>query len=163
MPRRSLVIVALTSIVLMYAPAYAAVDDAGPGLICLFASVLDPTAEEGTHTGELSGGPLLLTDSTTGQPGSGTLVCRIQVNNNTHTGYGPFVAGHGTGGVGAGPMTVVYQAADTDTVSLCGEFIDDSDLTTYYWDDDNDEWSTSSAVSCGLAIGGTGGTSPATR
>ena len=141
-------------------PAHAAVDDAGPGLICQFFSSTDPTAEAGTQTGELSGGPLVLTDSTTNLPGSGTLTCRIQVTTPNHTGSGPSVSGHGTGVVTAGPSEISYVAADTDNVYLCGEFTDDSTGTTYYWDDTNSVWSTSNTVDCGLAVSAGGSDDP---
>ncbi len=35
---------------------------------------------------------------------------------------------------------------------LCAEFTDDADGVTYYFDDTNSAWSTSSTVDCGLAV-----------
>jgi hypothetical protein len=128
-------------------PARAAVDDAGPGVICQYSSMHDPLAA-GTQSGQLSGGPLVLTDSTTGLPGSGTLTCRIQVNMDGHTGTGPFVSGHGTGVVATPPSVVRFAAAESDLVYLCGEFTDDSDGTTYYWDAIATAWTTDPAAPC---------------
>jgi hypothetical protein len=133
--------------------ALAKTSDAGPGLICQFASVKDPTAEAGTQSGQLSGGPLVLVKDDLSGPGTGTLTCRVQINTLDHTGSGPSVSGHATGLVSAGPAVINYVAADADNVYLCGEFTDDADGTTYYWDDDNSEWSTSASVPCGLAEG----------
>ena len=135
-------------------PAHADVSDPGPGLICQFASVTDPTAEAGTQTGELSGGPLVIQNDD-GTPGSGTLTCRIQVTVSNHTGTGPSVSGHGTGVVTAGPSEISYTASATDNVYLCGEFTTDAGVTLY-WDDTSASWSVSASVSCGLAIGGGG-------
>ena len=156
MQKRSVIGLAIAGLALTYAPAYAAVDDAGPGLICQFTSVVDPTAEPGTQTGAISGGPLALTDSTTGGLGSGTLVCRVQVNVTDHTGSGPVATGHGTGVVTAGPATIQYRADETDWVVLCAEFIDDWDGTTYYWDGLDDAWSTNPLVPCGINLPGPG-------
>ena len=155
MHKRTVIGLAIAGLALTYAPAYADTPETH-GLICQFASVIDPTAEEGTQSGQISGGPVLLLEQDGMTPETGTLLCRIQVNNDTHTGTGPTVSGHGTGVLVAAPATVTYLAADTDTVSLCAEFVDDSDGVTYYWDGVNGEWSTSSAVPCGLAEGGTG-------
>jgi hypothetical protein len=142
-------------------PAHAAVDDAGPGVICEFFSTTDPTAQPGTQTGELSGGPLVLQDSTTLLPGSGTLTCRIQVTVSNHTGTGPAVSGHGNGVVNTGASEISYTAADTDNVYLCGEFTDDSDGTTYYWDDTHSVWvANNPLVDCGLAISAGGSDDP---
>ena len=132
-------------------PAHAAVDDPF-GLICQFASVTNPTQEAGHQTGQVSGGPLFLLDSTTNLPGSGTLTCRVQVTTSNHTGTGPAVTGHGTGVVTAGPSLLDYTAGPLDFVYLCGEFTDDSDGTTYYWDDTNSVWAANDpTVACGLA------------
>ena len=120
-------------------------------LLCQFASNDDPTAE-GFQTGELSGGPAVLTDDAL-PPGvlSGTLTGRIQVTVADHTGTGPSVSGHGTAVVTAGPAVVSYQATATDPVYLCSEFTDDATGTTYYYDDGTQTWSTSPLVGCGLA------------
>lgn len=162
MLKRSTILFAAAGLAMSYAPANAAVDDAGPGLICAFATVIDPTAERDTQTGVLSGGPLALTDSTTNAPGSGTLVCRVQVNQADHLGSGPTATGHGTGVVTAGPQAITITVDINDQAYLCSEFIDDSDNTTYYWDSVNALWSLSPLVSCGEAEGGGGGgTTPA--
>ncbi len=131
-------------------PAHAATPDPW-GAICQFASVTDPTVE-GQQSGQVSGGPLVLTDDET-PPGvySGTLTCRVQVTTSNHTGSGPSVSGHGTPVVTAGPSTLTYSAGLTDNVYLCSEFTDDATGTTYYFDDTNSLWSTSNTVDCGLA------------
>jgi hypothetical protein len=117
------------------------------------AAVADPTAAPGSQSGLLSGGPVLLTEQTTNPdlpgttPESGTLTCRVQVNQGTHTGSGPLVQGHGTGVLTAGPATINYTASETDVVFLCAEFTDDSDGVTYYWDDT----STTPRTTCSVA------------
>jgi hypothetical protein len=158
---RSLAFLAVAALAMTHAPANAAVDDAGPGLICQFASTTDPTAEPGTQSGELSGGPLVLQDSTTNLPGSGTLTCRVQTNQPTHVGSGPSIAGHGTGVVTAGPATINYTAGGDDDVYLCAEFTDDTPPgTTYYWNGDVGGWGTDPNVPCGHASGGGDGVAP---
>jgi hypothetical protein len=133
-------------------PAHAAVDDPGPGLICQFSSTTDPTVEGGVQTGQISGGPLVIQDSTTLLPGSGTLYCWLQVNDATHGDplTHPGVHNHGTGVVTAGPAQITYTATATDNVYLCASFQDDAS-TTYYWHDSTSTWSTSPG-DCGLAI-----------
>ena len=145
-------LVALTALLagLTIPAANAAVDDPG-GVGCSFAAITDPTAEPGTFTGVLSGGPLVITDSTTNLPGSGTLTCHIQVNVADHTGTGPSVSGHGTGVVTAGPGEVSLTAGADDNIYVCMEFTDDSTGTTYYWDPVHGTWSTSNRGPCGLA------------
>jgi hypothetical protein len=135
-------------------PAHAAVDDPGPGLICQFSSNTDPTAEAGTQTGQISGGPLVVQDSTTLLPGSGTLFCWVQVNSDTPAGPpgSPGTSGHGTGVVVAPEQQITYTTATvTDNVYLCSAFTDDSSSTTYYWQDATSEWTTDPGH-CSLAI-----------
>jgi hypothetical protein len=155
MLKRSIIGLAVAGLALTYAPAYADVP-VTDGLICQFASVEDPTAEAGSQSGQVSGGPVLLTEQDGTTPESGTLICRVQVNQGTHAGSGPDVRGHGTGVLTAGPGVINYTASVTDTVWLCSEFIDDSDGATYYYDDNTGDWSTDINVSCGIAVGGTG-------
>jgi hypothetical protein len=119
-----------------------------PGVLCQFDSDTNLTNAPGTETGWLAGGPLVLTDSTTHLPGSGTLICRIQVDVWDHTGTGQQIQGHGTGVVTAGPSYVSFTTNQWSGPFLCTEFTDDSDGTTYYWDDWNSGWSTSDRVSC---------------
>ena len=130
--------------------AHAAVSDPfGSG--CQFTGTEDPTAETGTVTGVLSGGPLILVNDDNSGVGSGTLTCRLQVNEPTHTGTGPAVSGHGTGVVSAGPSEASFTASETDNVYLCMEFTDDSTGVTYYWDDSTGTWTTDPDGPCGLA------------
>jgi hypothetical protein len=112
-------------------------------------------------SGELDGGPLALpgVDGDTTVVGSGTLVCRIQVNAQDHTGTGPQVQGHGAGVVTAGPSQVSFSAGPSDSVYLCAEVVRDEDESVLYYDAAHDEWSTSSSVPCadGLSTGGPSG------
>jgi hypothetical protein len=130
------------------------------GLICQFATVADPTAEAGTQSGELSGGPVLLTGADGTTPETGTLTCRVQVDQPRHAGTGPSVSGHGTGVLTAGPSVINYTAAATSNVYLCSEFTDDSDGVTYYWDDYRSEWSLDATVACGPTLPEDPGPSP---
>lgn len=123
-------------------PALADIPAQTPGLLCQFATFMDPTAAPGTQVGELSGGPALLTEQDGVTPESGTLTCRIQLDEATHAGTGPSVSGHGTGVVTAGPGTVTWVEPPFTNVHLCTEFTDDSDAVTYYWDDSVGAWST---------------------
>jgi hypothetical protein len=158
MLKRSIIGLAVAGLALTYAPAYADPPETN-GLICQFASVIDPTAEPGSQSGQVSGGPVLLTEQSTNPdlpgttPETGTLSCRVQINDSTHAGSGPSVTGHGTGVLTAGPATINYIAGDTDLVYLCSEFTDDSDGVTYYWNDDTGEWDTNILAPCGLAFG----------
>ena len=163
MPKRSVIGLALAGLALSAVPAYA---DAPitDGLICSFTTVIDPTAEEGTQTGQLEGGPVHFgeqaDDGVTAD--QGTLVCRVQVVDaftSDHNGTGPSVSGHtnAAGVATAGPLAINIQRTGTQNVFLCSEFVDDSDSTTYYWDDDNSEWSTSPLVHCGLSVTGDDG------
>lgn len=142
MARRVLVGLVAAGLALSYAPAYAAVDDPGPGLTCQYTDTTNATTQPGTRSGVLSGGPLV-TD------GSVTLTCRLQLNVNTHSGGGWImqVQAHGTGVVTAGPAAVSFGAGPGDVVHLCTEFTD-SDGTTYYWDGETGEWSTDPRVAC---------------
>lgn len=160
MRKRPLMALLAAGVVLSYAPAYAAVSDPGPGLICQFSSTEDPTAEPGTQTGQLSGGPLQITDDDGVTPGSGTLTCRVQINQPNHNGTGPQVQGHGTGVVTAGPAQIAYHSVTGDGIYLCGEFTDDSNGQTLYWDDFAQAWKTSTSggsdVPCGDLATGSG-------
>jgi hypothetical protein len=69
-----------------------------------------------------------------------------------HTVPGISVAGRGTGVLTAGPAVVRYTADASDIVSLCSEFVDDSDGVTYYWDDVVGEWSTDPATECSFTV-----------
>ena len=136
------------------------------GLICSFTTVIDPTAEEGTQTGQLEGGPVLFTvapDGTT--PQEGTLICRVQVVDafaSDHTGSGPSVSGriNAAGVAVAGPYVITINRTGSQNVFLCSEFVDNSEGLVYYWDDDNSEWSTNPVVHCGLSLTGDKGGAP---
>ena len=154
---------ALASVVLLGAglavPAHAAVDNPY-GIGCQLSTLADPTAPPGTQAAQVGGGPLVLLDSTTGLPGSGTLECRVQVNGPTHADPGAdsaSVRGWGVGAVTAGPAVVHYQAGVLDELYLCEELTDDSDGTTYYYDGTHDVWSTDPAVDCTWTVDDPGG------
>lgn len=124
------------------------------GPVCSVATVVDPTAEEGTSSGVLEGGPTLFTQDRT-TPQQGTLVCRVQVIDaptSDHNGSGPTVSGHtnAAGVAVAGPQVITINVTGTQNAFLCAEFVDDASGVTYYWDDDSSEWSTSPYVHCGL-------------
>jgi hypothetical protein len=140
----ALVVCALASVVAVGLPARADAPQSY-GQLCDLQATDDPTAEAGTSTGELTGGPILLLDQEAA-PETGTLTCRVQVGVADHTGTGPSVSGHGTGLLTAGPSTVTYSGGGV--VYVCGEFTDDSDGLTYYWDGVNEDWSTDSTVTC---------------
>ena len=122
--------------------------------LCTFVAFSDPTAEPDIETGALSGGPLTLPgfDVESAAVGSGTLVCRIQVNVESHQGAGPQVSGHGPGVVTAGPAQVSYVATPADSAYLCAEFLADATGMTYYYDAVHHLWSTDPSVSCDLAL-----------
>jgi hypothetical protein len=153
--RIALVTLALAGLAASVAtPALAdAPGDNSHGLICQFASVEDPTAEPGTQSGQLSGGPVVLLDGANA-PESGTLTCSIQVDNPIPGGSGPSVSGHSTGVFTAGPAVVNYVAPATSNVYLCSSFTDDSDSLTYYFQEATGTWTTTAAdAPCGLAEG----------
>jgi hypothetical protein len=133
----------------------------GPGAVCQFSSLADPTAEGDVQTGQISGGPLVTVDVDTASPQSGTLHCYIQVNNDIPTGSGPGVSGHGTGVVTAGPAQVSYTATETDNTYLCSTWTDDGDGVTYYFDDTTSDFTTT-PVPCSLATSANAGPPPRT-
>lgn len=109
---------------------------------CSVTLALDPVAEEGTMTGELSGSGV---PEPAGAPVTGTLTCRVQVSvadHTDHTGNGPAVSGHGTGFVTAAPATINVLVDPGQSVLLCEEVVDDADGTMYFWDATAREWST---------------------
>ena len=165
MPKNLVAGLALAGLAFSPIPAYAdaPVTD---GLICSFTTIIDPTAEEGTQSGQLEGGPVHFGEQPDGTTADqGTLVCRVQVVDaftSDHTGTGPAVTGHTNiaGVATAGPQAITINRTGTQNVFLCSEFVDDSDGVTYYWDDDNSEWSTSPLVHCGLSVTGDDGSDP---
>jgi hypothetical protein len=138
--------------------SFGTTSDPGPGELCAFASMADPNTEGGgTQVGEVSGGPLALIDDS-GAPGSGTLVCTVQVGESTHAGTDQAGASaHGTGVVVLLPSLVAYEAPTGTSIYLCTSYIDDDSGQTLYWNDSNDptvegSWSTDANASCGLVI-----------
>ena len=161
MRRAVLSLLAATSLVSTATPAVAdppIVD----GVLCGFATVIDLSAEEGTQSGVLWGGPVLLTERNGITPETGTLLCRVQVVDSftsNHDGAGPYVDDDGPRGVFlAGPQIITIQRTGTQNVFLCAEFVDSG--IPYYWDSASQNWSTSSNVPCDLSITGDGGDGP---
>jgi hypothetical protein len=119
---------------------------------CSFTTATDPNPEAppNTQSGYLYGGPIAQ---------NGTLKCTIKSGVNTHTGTTPpgqsaSLSGTGTAGVTyVLPGIVSYVSPPETDVYVCDQFTD-STSTTYYWDGDNNVWTTSSAVHCELAISG---------
>jgi hypothetical protein len=169
--RSAFVTVAVIALFLPGTGARGTTSDPGPGFLCGFSSVTDPNTEGGTtQVGEVDGGPLTLVDDS-GAPGSGTLVCTIQVGESTHVGTDQAGASaHGTGVVTLAPTLISYESPTGVPVFLCTSYIDDDGVTVLYWNDSNDptisgSWSTDPNAACGLAIeagdgGGGGGSQP---
>jgi hypothetical protein len=139
-------------------PAFAAAPPSGPGAVCQFTSVSDPTVEGDVQTGQISGGPLVTVNVDTANPAAsgpqtGTLSCYLQVDNANPTGPigNPGVSGTGTGVVTAGPGQVTYTATATQNVYLCSQWTDSSDGTIWYFNDTTSDFSTT-ASPCGLAV-----------
>ena len=120
------------------------------GRACGFASITDPTVENGqTQTGQINGGPV--TDDTH-VAATITLTCTIQVGgaNATHAGTDSV----SLTGTGTGTASVVGQASyvspEGQPVYVCTEVTVNG--TTYYRDSINATWSVSAGVECGLSI-----------
>jgi hypothetical protein len=118
---------------------------------CSFTTATDPNPEApaNTQSGYLYGGPITQ---------NGTLKCTIKAGVNTHTGttapgQSASLSGTGTAGVTVvAPGIVSYVSPPETDVYVCDQFTDSANVT-YYWDGDNNVWTTSSAVNCELAIG----------
>jgi hypothetical protein len=117
------------------------------GRKCAFDSATDVTTEPGVQTGRLSGGPLVSLDGS-----AGTIVCTIQVNDNTHAGA------DAAGGAGItatasvlAPMPISYHATALDTVVLCTSYVDNNGVSLYWTDGalpGEGSWSTDPNASC---------------
>ena len=122
------------------------------GFLCGFSSVSDPQVE-GSQTGEVDGGPLVLGDAY--DPAvfyTGSITCTIQVNQSTHAGADACaVTGPTTPVAGEVAGTCTYASATGDNVYLCTE-VDIVNGPTLYWDSVNDVWSTEPNVGCSLDI-----------
>ncbi len=139
--------------------------DGPTGFLCGFSSITNPNAEANTQTGEIDGGPLVVTtgEGATTAPASGTLTCTIQVGaNSTHAGAdapGGKVSANGTGVVVIPPSVVSYTAAPEQAVYLCSQFTYTGGGTVYFHADNDDDpstdtghWSADANSECGLAI-----------
>ena len=140
---------------LTFAPAaYAAPDPSG--ILCGFSSTTDPQVE-GSQTGEVDAGPILLGDDT--DPTvvySGSVTCTIQVNAATHAGADACaVTGPNGTAVIAAAGTCTYATTSGDNVYLCTQVNIDGGPTLYFADSNDPlvegEWSTDPNSACGLA------------
>jgi hypothetical protein len=126
-------------------PAHAEPDPRG--YVCTAQE--QPTGANGALEQYLGGGPLVLQDSVSHAPLSGTLVCRLQRDVSDYTGTGPSVSAHGAGVVAVLPTKVATVASPA---YLCSEYHDDASGVTYYFDDATLTWWTSPSARCGLAF-----------
>ena len=127
------------------------------GFLCGFTSTEDPQVE-GSQTGEIDGGPLVIEDATTPVIESGYITCTIQVNASTHAGAdGCAKSGPTTPAVVALADTCTYAAATGDNVYLCAQVTIEGH-GTYYWNDPGSplvegSWSNDPLTAqCSLAI-----------
>src|SRR4051812_1602123 len=132
------------------APGHAAPQTTG-GTGCHLAAAPDPTAQPVTYVTVLQGGPLVLTNAATGMPARGTLVCRVQVDQPTHTGATAGITTAHSIGVFSVAGRTSFIAAPGSRIYACMEFVDDSDGQTYYFDPDRGIWTSSPDGPCGLA------------
>ena len=115
------------------------------GRACSFASVTDPTVENGeTQTGQVNGGPLAAPESAV------SMRCAIHVGNGTHAGTAAVSASAGPERdvVALAPTPVSYLSPEGQPVYLCTQATVDG--TTWYRD--GDTWTANSSSSCALAI-----------
>jgi hypothetical protein len=112
-----------------------------PNVLCATALTSDPTAEMGTVTGVLSGGPVRVSGGT-------TLTCRLQDGVSDHTGHGPEINGHGSTVVTAGPSGA--NIVTSGSIYLCVTVNDEATSVTSYWDASTSSWSTSATAKCTL-------------
>jgi hypothetical protein len=134
--------------VLAFAPAAHAAADP-QGLLCGFSSVTDPSIE-GSQTGEIDGGPLVL--GTDGGVYTGSLTCTIQTGtNDTHAeADAGSITGPTTTGVVAAGGTVTYEVGADEDVWLCTS-VNVQGQGTLYYDETTGTWGGSSGA-CALAI-----------
>jgi hypothetical protein len=134
--------------VFAFAPvAHAAADP--QGLLCGFSSVTDPSIE-GSQTGEIDGGPLVL--GTDGGVYTGSLTCTIQTGtNDTHAeADAGSITGPTTTGVVAAGGTVTYEVGTDEDVWLCTSVNIEGQGTLYY-DETTGTWGVP-AGACAHAI-----------
>jgi hypothetical protein len=157
MLRSRLVTAALAAVA--FAPvgnAWSTVSEPGPGEPCAFVSVTDEDSADDTQTAEVDGGPLALVGDD-GLPGSGTLVCTIRVDSNSHSGpVAAAASAHGIGVVVLAPTFVQFTATATQALYLCASYVDD-DGGSLYWvhtggDFDGGYWSADPDAECYGAI-----------
>lgn len=143
--------------------AGATLNDPSPGSLCSLSTVTDVTGSSFALTGEVSAGPIMLTDDT--DPTivySGYIGCSIQLGvNNTHADQavlrinGPITPA----AVALEPTQVTFDASSNDTVYLCTRIVVVGGPTIYWNDADdgfgNGGWSTSSTSRCRMAISAT--------
>jgi hypothetical protein len=120
------------------------------GRPCAFTSATDPQVE-GSQTGGLVGGPLLVTGDD-GLPAEADLFCTVQVNSPTHAGADSVMCEtDGTAVVVLG-CTATYATQTGDNVYLCtAVWLYWHGHIGWYWDADSSTWSTDPNVPCALA------------
>ena len=102
-------------------PAHAAPTSAA-GLTCGMTATTDPTAEPGTRTGEIRGGPVSAHDPH--GPVRIWIVCTVQVNSRFHDGSSVASASSAIGDRSAylPPTQISYAVQSGDAVYLCTEW-----------------------------------------
>jgi hypothetical protein len=151
MKKFALYAVAATALATCVTPSHAGPTDLPIGQKCRFNSTTDVTREAGWQTGDINAGPLV-----TGA--TGTLVCSIHVNNNTHDGVALVTETADATGVAVvmAPRTLNYQATAADDVALCTAWIPTAGAPLY-WRGGNTatadlgSWETSPSTQCGVA------------
>jgi hypothetical protein len=115
------------------------------GLSCGLDAATDTTAEAGTHTGPLSGGPVAAT--TVGAVVVLTCAVHVGTANSTHAGADVAAADSGAPSVGATRFvveTVRFLVPENMPVYVCTEVVVNG--VTYYWD--GGSWGTSNSAGC---------------
>jgi hypothetical protein len=147
---------ALVALPVTATPAHAALSNRGPGLLCGFASILDPRARSGdVQSGEVDAGPLIVTDEA-GLPASALLFCTIQVGGAIHSDpdNGATASTFGTGVLVLPPTPVSYIAAYSP-VYICSEIVYAGGHKTLYWAEPDDPadgyWTEDPSAPCARA------------
>ena len=153
------VLVAAVAATLVPAPANAEVFPYGD--LCDFLSIsgAGPFGPEGTYSGTMSGGPLVVVDwdDVVANPVSATLTCDLQVGEAQDAPNAFSVSASGTTVVTVPPTPVPHHGApDEGLLYECTSVtLTDAhgDTTTVYWDRWNDDWTTDPGTDCWPALG----------
>jgi hypothetical protein len=129
---------------LTFAPAANAAPE---GRRCGFSTLTDPQIE-GSQSGQINAGPLVL--DTTNPTASGFITCTIQVGtNDTHAeADAAKISGTTSTGVAALAGSVTYEVGTDEDVWICTEV--HAGATVYYWDAASASWSTTGGT-CDLS------------